>query len=165
MIYARANKSPILLLYKYRRQRRSVHFALVCGNTKRDYQAKLIYGRTLKVSPYTIIKHLSLIFLYMSRKITNESVRAFLCWEDFRKSNMEVSQSIQGTHMYLHGNEIARIERDFENEKDTISITDAWWNTNTTKERLNGIPWVSIVQRNFKWYLNGNEWDWSWTTI
>ena len=35
------------------------------------------------------------------------------------------------------------------------------WFTPTTKERLNALPDVNIVQRNFKWYLNGNlkPWD------
>lgn len=28
-----------------------------------------------------------------------------------------------------------------------------------TKERLNALPYVNIVQRNYVWYLNGQEWD------
>lgn len=56
--------------------------------------------------------------------------------------------------MYLHRNLIA--EKNFQNGE--IAITNAGWNTDTTKERLNGIPGVSITQKNWKWYLNGEEW-------
>jgi hypothetical protein len=38
-------------------------------------------------------------------------------------------------------------------------ITDCGWRTRTTKERLNGLEGVNIVQRDFQWYLNGVVWD------
>ena len=56
----------------------------------------------------------------------------------------------------LHGNKIAYRYNDPER---TLSITNAGWQSVTTKERLNGIPDVSIHQMNFVWYLNGEEWD------
>jgi hypothetical protein len=56
----------------------------------------------------------------------------------------------------LHGNEIAYRYNDPER---TLSITDAGWQTNTTKERLNGIPNVHIHQKDWVWYLNGEEWN------
>ena len=74
------------------------------------------------------------------RKITQEAVQCFLMEEDFNKSNTEVSQSIMGSHLYLHGNEIARMERDYQREETKISITNAGWDTNTTNERLRAIP-------------------------
>lgn len=107
----------------------------------------------------------------MPRKITEESVHAFLNHFRFRKSNMEVETHFQYTgnpekewvntiKMYLHGNCIAKkivISRNLEEEivSSKIYITDAGWRTTTTKERLNGIPWVSISQKKGVWYLNG----------
>lgn len=37
--------------------------------------------------------------------------------------------------------------------------------TNTTKERLNALPGVNIVQKLGKWYLNGVLWDGTLTNI
>jgi hypothetical protein len=62
--------------------------------------------------------------------------------------------------MRLHGNLIAKIDAD-----GTLAITNAGWFTNTTKERLNGIPGVSICQKKGDWYLNGRKWDGGWITI
>ena len=67
--------------------------------------------------------------------------------------------------MALHGNDIARIEEDYENEKTTIYVTNAGWFSNTTKERLNGIPGVRVYQKKGKWYLNDKEWDGAWQAI
>ena len=46
-----------------------------------------------------------------------------------------------------------------------LHITSAGWQTNTTKERLNGIPGVRIQQRNWTWYLNDKKWNGEWTKI
>lgn len=94
------------------------------------------------------------------RKITKESVDAFINGRYLKKSNMEVTV---GRKMYLHGNCIARIEP--EGNVNTLYISNWGWSSNTTKERLNWIPWVSVTQKNFVWYLNGNEWNWQWTPI
>ena len=61
--------------------------------------------------------------------------------------------------IYLHNNKIA------EYRADGLWITNAGWQSNTTKERLNGLPFVYISQRNFKWYLNGTSWDGSWIRV
>lgn len=94
------------------------------------------------------------------RKITQEAINAFINWEDYSKDNTRVKKYPHCTTMYLHWNEIAI------KSKDTwlIEISNAGW-FSTTKERLNGIPWVSIVQKKGKWYLNGNEWNGNWITI
>jgi len=60
----------------------------------------------------------------------------------------------------LHGNTIATID-----EMNMLSISNAGWESNTTKERLNGLPNVRINQKKFQWYLNGNEWNGEWTRI
>ena len=46
-----------------------------------------------------------------------------------------------------------------------LSISNAGWESNTTKERLNGLPGVSIRQKNWSWFLNGEEWDGNWKRI
>ena len=96
----------------------------------------------------------------MSRKITNESVDKFLSRETFKKSNMEVEESYGVYKLKLHGNTIATID-----ELGVLSVSNAGWASNTTKERLNGIPGVRVHQKNWNWYLNGVEWDGSWKRI
>ena len=96
----------------------------------------------------------------MSRKITNESVDKFLSRETFRKSNMEVDQCFGQYRLKLHGNTIAVLD-----EFNMLSISNAGWESNTTKERLNGLPNVRIHQRKFVWYLNGVEWNGEWTRV
>ena len=90
------------------------------------------------------------------KKITKESVSAFMNAQNFKKSNTEVVVLTNVTVLKLFGNEIAYRYNDPEN---TLSITNCGWETNTTKERLNGIPRVNIYQKNWQWYLNGEEWN------
>ncbi len=90
------------------------------------------------------------------RKITSESVNAYLNAKEFKKSNMSVTLLPNVTILKLYGNEIAYLYND---PQKTLSITDAGWETVTTKERLNGIPNVKISQIKGKWHLNGVEWD------
>ena len=90
------------------------------------------------------------------RNITIESINAFLSAKKFKKSNMQVEVFPNVTVLKYQGNEIAYRYND---PKKTLSITNCGWFSNTTKERLNGLPNVSIHQKNFIWYLNGNEWN------
>jgi hypothetical protein len=94
------------------------------------------------------------------RKITKEAVSAFLERKSFRKSNMSVEESGGQYKLKLHGNTIASID-----ELGVLSVSNAGWASNTTKERLNGIPGVRVHQRNWNWYLNGVEWDGTWKRI
>jgi hypothetical protein len=95
------------------------------------------------------------------RKITQEAVDKFLSKEPFKKSNMKVESGGMGTwKLKLHGNTIASID-----EFNMLSISNAGWSSNTTKERLNGIPHVHIKQKNYQWYLNGVEWNGEWTRV
>ena len=96
----------------------------------------------------------------MSRKITNESVDKFLSREPFKKSNMEVDQCYGQFRLKLHGNTIAVLD-----ELGVLSVSNAGWASNTTKERLNGIPGVRVHQKNWTWFLNGQEWDGGWKRI
>jgi hypothetical protein len=95
------------------------------------------------------------------RKITKEAVNAFLQGYDYSNSNTKVlaSGNTVSSTMTLFGNLIAIKNADY------ISITNAGYFTATTKERLNGIPGVSISQSKGVWYLNGKEWDGEWIMI
>ena len=94
------------------------------------------------------------------RKITKEAVDKFLSKETFRKSNMSVEESYGVYKLKLHGNTIATID-----ELCVLSVSNAGWASNTTKERLNGIPGVRVHQKNWNWFLNGVEWDGGWKRI
>ena len=96
----------------------------------------------------------------MSRKITKEAVSKFLNKETFRKSNMSVEAGFGVWMLKLHGNTIATID-----ELGVLSVSNAGWASNTTKERLNGIPGVRVHQKNWNWFLNGVEWDGGWKRI
>tara|TARA_R110002072_G_scaffold59878_1_gene152170 strand:+ start:306 stop:599 length:294 start_codon:yes stop_codon:yes gene_type:complete len=90
------------------------------------------------------------------RKITEESVKAFLNAKKFNKQNMSVEILPNVTILKLHGNSIAY---QYNDPQKTLSITNCGWFTVTTKERLNALPNVNIQQKNFVWFLNGVEWD------
>ena len=95
------------------------------------------------------------------RKITEESVNAFLNAKKFNKSNMTVEVEPNVTILKYHGNAIAYKY----NDKKTRAITNCGWETNTTKERLNGVIILAglniepIYQKNWQWYLGGKLWN------
>lgn len=89
----------------------------------------------------------------MSRQVTETTVRKFLNDESFRMSNTEVRTDFVSTRLYLFGNCIAKKDK----ESGRIEVSLAGWNTVTTRERLNGIPGVSVTQKNYIPYLNGKE--------
>jgi hypothetical protein len=88
--------------------------------------------------------------------ITRQSIEAFMDARPFKKQNMEVEVLPNVTILKLHGNRIAFRYNDPER---TLSISNCGWFSNTTKERLNAIPGVSINQKNWEWYLNGEKWS------
>ena len=109
------------------------------------------------------------------RKITQEAIRAFSKGKNFKKSNTEVrvfgpTEKPKRIELLLHGNVIAYNEPAY--PKHTVPssfgdryyfnqlwITSAGWQTNTTKERLNGFNGVNIFQKDFQWYVDGKAWD------
>lgn len=98
------------------------------------------------------------------RKITKQAIEAFNAGRNFNSSNTKVKAYNNGSHsgeiyLYLHGNVIAK------RINGTLSISNCGWFTNTTRERLNGLPGVSICQRKGQWYLNGSPWDGEWIDI
>ena len=88
------------------------------------------------------------------RKVTRTIARAFYCGDSESCGNTRTD----GKSVWLHGNKIA--EKD---EHGNLLITNAGFETNVTKERLNGLlqlgnfpQWPSphIYQKNFTWYLS-----------
>jgi hypothetical protein len=90
------------------------------------------------------------------RTITKNAVNAFLNAQKFKTDNTSVEIEPNVTILKLHGNPIAYKYNDPEK---TLSITNAGWFSNTTKERLNGLPNVRVQQVKGVWMLNGKEWD------
>ena len=98
------------------------------------------------------------------RKVTQQIVKAFLNGESKKIGNSEVygvtlENGTRVITLQLHGNDIAsRVNGE-------LKITNAGWFSNTTKERLNGLPDVSISQKKGVWYLNGIEWNGNWIVV
>jgi len=90
------------------------------------------------------------------RQITLDAVYAFMNAEKFKRDNTEVEVFENVTVLKLFGNKIAWL---FNDPERTLTISNAGWDTKTTKERLNGIPGVHITQKNWQWHLNGQPWD------
>jgi hypothetical protein len=106
------------------------------------------------------------------RKITKFASTAFLLNRTFKRGNTEVVVSkivgdgidLTSSALLLHNNLIATLT--FKDGKAIeMFITNAGWSSNTTKERLNGLPGVNIYQKNWQWYLNGEQWDGKLTKI
>jgi len=96
------------------------------------------------------------------RKITQEACYAFeyIHADDFKKSNTRVVRTNEvAAKMYLHDNLIAY------SDETGIYISNGGWPSNTTKERLNGLTGVHIQQKDFVWFLNGEEWNGDWIRI
>lgn len=103
----------------------------------------------------------------MARKITTDAINAFMSARTFNRDNTSVEvrpfkdEKVDSVILKLHGNVIARRLVG----SSTIEVCDGNCPSNTTKERLNGLPGVSVCQRKGVWFLNGEEWDGSWTTV
>jgi len=96
----------------------------------------------------------------MSRKITQQATEAFLNGKNFGASNTTVVTEEGYSYLYLFGNNIA-----IKSDTGGIAIRNCGYKTNTTKERLNALPGVSIQQKAGVWYLNGKEWNGEITAI
>lgn len=88
------------------------------------------------------------------RKITKDAADAFHAGLKFRHGSTEVKVEDNVVRMYLFGNLIA--------QKTPLATTisdGGYGQSATTKERLNGLNNVRIVQKKGRWYLNGKIWD------
>jgi hypothetical protein len=87
--------------------------------------------------------------------ITAKMRDAFIYGESFRRDNTEVRVEDSTVSIYLFGNKIA--SRSIKSTETVVS--NCGWFSNTTKERLNALPNVYIRQKDYTWYLNGEQWD------
>jgi len=91
------------------------------------------------------------------RQITALAINAFNNNYKFKRDNTEIriikEDNYTITQMRLHNNIIA------EKTPSGFYISTCGWSSMTTKERLNGLYGVNIVQRNYDWYLNGELWN------
>jgi len=91
--------------------------------------------------------------------VTQKAVATFNNKGNATFNNTQVVTENGVTSMFLFGNKIA------EEKEGILRITNAGWESNTTKERLNALNGVNINQKNFVWYLNGEEWNGNWKQI
>lgn len=71
----------------------------------------------------------------------------------FSQGSTRVTVEGNVVKLLLHGNCIAQ------RTPLAFTITNCGWFTRSTKERLNALHGVNIVQEKEVWYLNGKEWD------
>ena len=106
---------------------------------------------------YTLCPFSFLLFPFLTmRKVEQQMNEAILNRKDFFKGNTSVENYITETGareaiVKLHGNHIATIG-------DTLQISDAGWQTVTTKSRLNALlnefaEGCYVFQKNFDWFL------------
>ena len=81
------------------------------------------------------------------RKVTEQACEAFEAGRKFFQNNTMVT----GDAMFLFGNRIAF------RENGRLYVSMCGYNTNTTRERLNGLTGVSVRCKNFTPYINGVE--------
>ncbi|UGL61056.1 hypothetical protein [Pseudomonas phage Eir4] len=101
----------------------------------------------------------------MARKVTQEAVNAFIAGRTGSfggNTTVELSPLGEVIVLKLHGNAIARRDK---GPFGTFEVCDGGWSSNTTKERLNGLPGVRVNQKDYAWFLNGEPWNGSWRTI
>ena len=106
---------------------------------------------------YTLCPFLFLLFPFkIMRKVEQQMNEAILNLKDFFKGNTSVQHYTTETGareavVKLHGNHIATVG-------DTLQISDAGWQTVTTKSRLNALlnefaEGCYVFQKNFDWFL------------
>ena len=91
--------------------------------------------------------------------VTQNAVACFNRGGNRTFGNTQVVTEEGVTRLYLFGNLIAV------KENGVLKVSNAGWFSNTTRERLNGLSEVHVKQKNFQWYLNGEEWNGSWKQI
>ena len=87
------------------------------------------------------------------RKITEESIDAFYAKKRFKKRNMQVVVNDDQVLLLLHDNIIAKLVND------DLFIDSCGWNSNTTRDRLNGLKNVNVRTQNGQMILNEQAWD------
>ena len=88
------------------------------------------------------------------RTIESQMIQAVLNGRDWKSGNTTVDVTDHGIIVRLHGNKIAHINH----LQNVVWVTDAGWQTTTTKSRLNALLGglggrAHIAQKNFVWQL------------
>ena len=88
------------------------------------------------------------------RKIEALMIQAVKNGRDWKSGNTSVDVTDHGIIVRLHGNKIAQVDH----EARTVYVTDAGWQTTTTKSRLNALlrgvcNRGHVFQKDFVWYL------------
>ena len=97
----------------------------------------------------------------MARQISEDAATALMNHKTFSRSNTLVKEDGDGNYeLFIFSNKIAIYTYD-----KRLLITNAGWNSSTTRERLNAIPnvWTRTVKNQM--FLNNNKWDGGWTEI
>lgn len=86
------------------------------------------------------------------RKVTQVTAQALKNQTPLTMGNTSVMGGDGNTILTLHGNVIATVEGN------KLLLTSSGWETNTTKERLNGILETfglsaRVAQRDFEWFI------------
>jgi len=103
-------------------------------------------------------------------------VNAVLSGKKMSKDNttVRIERTDEGNYhsafVYLHGNEIAHYYWSGEEKQWVIRLTDAMWQTPTTKSRLNALlsgvaqgTRLGLFQHDFKWYYTMGANNYKWT--
>lgn len=85
------------------------------------------------------------------RMITTQAIAAFESSKNYSNGATQVNARNDGTELILHGNTIAR-----RIDGEGLSINLCGRNTQTTRERLSGLPNVSVTTKKGQAFLNGN---------
>lgn len=89
------------------------------------------------------------------RKVTQEVCMAFMQGRRKTRGNTRTD----GGSLYLFNNKIA------EWRGGDLFISLAGWDTVTTRERLNGLPGVSLTRRRGRTLFNNIPWDGEWARV
>ena len=87
------------------------------------------------------------------RKIESQMNNAISNQTNWSNANTQVTTEGDISRVFLHGNQIATIGRNY------VQLFDGGYQSNTTKSRLNailaehGVPGEYVFQKNFKWFV------------
>jgi hypothetical protein len=70
------------------------------------------------------------------------------------KTAKDKHDKTENYQLFYRNNKIAWIDKNWD-----LWISSCWYLTDTTKNRLNQLDEVHLVQRKYEWYLNGKHWD------
>lgn len=88
---------------------------------------------------------------------------AFESFRNFKGGNTQVNtfitEEVKTASLFLHFNKIAELLEFPKEGKRGLLLNACGWLTNTTKERLNGLSGINVVQKRGNWFLNGDHWN------